>query len=68
MFVSVLQRLTRPGSDHACYTEWMKNHQIEGVEDFDLHHSYRAIGWLGEELDFYGQDDRTPLRRAAPRT
>ena len=32
---------------------------IEGVEDLDLHHLYRAMTFLGEEVE--DQEDRTPF-------
>ena len=35
-----------------------------GVEGLDLHHLYRAMAWLGEELPAKEQDRRTPF---APR-
>ena len=35
-----------------------------GVEGLDLHHLYRAMAWLGEELSAKEQDGRTPF---APR-
>ena len=30
--------------------EWRHGLVINGVADLDLHHLYRAMGWLGEEL------------------
>ena len=37
---------------------------IAGVAGLDLHHLYRAMAWLGEELPEQEQDGRTPF---APR-
>lgn len=61
VFVAVLQRLVDRGSDRACY-EWMQAYQIEGAQGLQLHHAYRAMAWLGEELE--DQQDKTPF---APR-
>lgn len=49
VFVTVLHRLICPGSDRAC-EKWKKDYKIEGAEDIDLHHFYRAMGWLGSVL------------------
>ena len=37
------------GSDRAC-EKWRADYAIPGAEDLDLHHFYRAMAWLGEEL------------------
>lgn len=47
VFVTVLHRLVSPGSDRAA-EKWMQRHEIEGVSGLQLHHFYRAMGWLGE--------------------
>ena len=65
VFLTVLHRLFAGGSDRAA-DRWREDYAIDGVEDLDLHHLYRAMAWLGEELD----EDRTgrrarPSRRAA---
>lgn len=49
VFVAVLHRLMVSGSDRAC-EKWMGDYRIEGAEDLSLHHFYRAMAWLGEEL------------------
>ena len=51
IFKTVLHRLFRSdrGSDRAA-EKWRKKYRIEGTEELQLHHSYRAMGWLGEEL------------------
>jgi hypothetical protein len=46
IFVSVLQRLFCPGSDR-WGEKWMQQYNIEGTADIELHHFYRAMGWLG---------------------
>jgi hypothetical protein len=47
VFLSVLNRLFAPGSDRQA-DRWREDYRIEGTDDLDLHHLYRAMGWLGE--------------------
>lgn len=47
LFAAVLQRLFCPGSDR-WGERWMRDYAIEGIEDIELHHFYRTMGWLGE--------------------
>jgi hypothetical protein len=63
IFLTVLHRLFAPGSDRAA-DKWKDRYQIEGCEDLQLHHLYRAMGWLGEELSAREQAGKTPF---APR-
>jgi transposase len=49
IFVTVLHRLMVSGSDRAA-EHWCRDYAIEGVQDLHLHHLYRAMAWLGEEL------------------
>lgn len=49
LFVTVLHRLMCPGSDRSC-EKWKRDYKIEGSETIDLHHFYRAMGWLGSRL------------------
>jgi len=56
----VLHRLFSGGSDRAA-DRWREDYRIHGVEGLDLHHLYRAMAWLGEELPASEQDDRTPF-------
>jgi hypothetical protein len=58
VFVAVLNRLFAPGSDRFC-TKWVQDYGIAGVEELDLHHLYRAMAWLGEELPESQQRGRT---------
>jgi hypothetical protein len=60
VFLTVLHRLMGGGSDRAA-ERWRDDYRIEGAEDLDLHHLYRAMAWLGEELPEAGQDGRTPF-------
>jgi transposase len=63
IFLTVLHRLFDPGSDRAA-EKWKNDYQIEGCESLQLHHLYRAMAWLGEELPRAQQADKTPF---APR-
>jgi transposase len=63
VFLTVLHRLFDPGSDRAA-DKWKQSYQIDGCEDLQLHHLYRAMGWLGDELPRKEQADKTPF---APR-
>jgi Transposase DDE domain len=49
VFLTVLHRLFDPGSDRAA-EKWRQGLVIDGIGDLDLHHLYRAMGWLGDEL------------------
>ena len=62
VFVSVLHRLFVSGSDRDC-AAWMSDYLIPGCEDLALHHLYRAMAWLGEELDAREQAHRTQAPR-----
>src|SRR5271165_380158 len=62
-FLTVLHRLFCGGSDRAA-DRWREDYRIEGVEGLELHHLYRAMAWLGEELAEDQQDGATPF---APR-
>jgi transposase len=64
IFLTVLHRLFAPGSDRAA-EKWKDDYAIDGASDLDLHHLYRAMAWLGEELPKDQQDGATPF---APRT
>jgi Transposase DDE domain len=65
IFATVLHRLFVSGSDRAC-DKWIEDYAIPGVDGLALHHLYRAMAWLGEELDAAdgGQAHATPF---APR-
>jgi transposase len=49
LFLTVLHRLLAPGSDRAA-ERWRADYVVDGIEDLELHHLYRAMGWLGEPL------------------
>jgi Transposase DDE domain len=63
VFLTVLHRLFVSGSDRSA-DRWREDYAIAGVAGLDLHHLYRAMAWLGEELPAKDQDGRTPF---APR-
>jgi transposase len=50
VFVAALHRLFVSGSDRDC-SSWMEDYVIPGAEGLDLHHFYRAMAWLGEEVE-----------------
>ena len=49
VFASVLHRLFVSGSDRSC-DKWMVDYRIAGIDGLQLHHLYRAMAWLGEEI------------------
>lgn len=50
IYLSVLHRLTVSGSDrHASH--WQRGLRIPGAEQLTLDHAYRAMAWLGEEIE-----------------
>lgn len=59
IYLTVLHRLSVSGSDRAA-EKWGEGHRIEGAEGLDLHHLYRAMGWLGEALLEEEQKGATP--------
>jgi len=63
VFLTVLHRLFESGSDRQSI-RWKEDQCIEGAEDVQLHHFYRAMAWLGEELPEEQQAGATPF---APR-
>jgi len=63
IFLTVLHRLFAPGSDRAA-DKWREDYRIDGCDALQLHHLYRAMAWLGEELPADQQSGRTPF---APR-
>jgi Transposase DDE domain len=55
VFLTVLHRLFATGSDRAA-DQWKGDYHIDGAAALQLHHLYRAMAWLGEELP----DDQQP--------
>ena len=60
VFIAALHRLFVSGSDRDC-ASWIEDYDIPGAEGLELHHFYRAMAWLGEELE------ETPGGAIAPR-
>jgi hypothetical protein len=50
------------GSDRAC-EYWRDDYRLDGIADLQLHHLYRAMTWLGEELASAEQAARTLVPR-----
>jgi transposase len=50
IFLTVLHRLMVSGSDRFC-ERWRRDYLIDGTQDLDLHHLYRAMTFLGEEIE-----------------
>ncbi len=61
VFLTVLHRLMASGSDRFC-DKWRREYSIKGVEKLSLHHLYRAMAFLGEELN-----DQNDAMSFAPR-
>jgi hypothetical protein len=62
VFATVLHRLMISGSDRAC-ERWLDAYRVDGAAGLELHHLYRAMTWLGEELA-----DQSGATRAKRRT
>src|SRR5215218_5657398 len=60
IFATVLHWIMVSGSDRAC-EKWMADYDIPGVDGLTLHHLYRAMAWLGEELPADQQGGATPF-------
>jgi transposase len=63
VFLTVLHRLLAPGSDRAA-ERWRVDYLLEGMDDLELHHLYRAMGWLGHALP---QDQQQGSSKLVPR-
>ena len=59
VFVGTLHRLFVSGSDRDG-SSWMADYDIAGVDGLELHHFYRAMAWLGEELEEKRADALAP--------
>jgi transposase len=53
-YLTVLHRLFASGSDRAA-ERWRENYLIPGTEALNLHHLYRAMAFLGQEIESKGQ-------------
>jgi hypothetical protein len=54
IYLTVLHRLFASGSDRAA-ERWREDYLIAGTEALDLHHLYRAMAFLGQEIESRGQ-------------
>jgi transposase len=60
VFLTVLHRLMPSGSDRYC-DRWRRDYAVAGTEPLELHHLYRAMAFLGEQLaDQTGASDLAP--------
>ncbi len=60
IFMTVLHRIMVAGSDRAA-EQWCRRYAIDGIDELELHHLYRAMGWLGESLPQKDQDKDVEL-------
>jgi hypothetical protein len=60
VFLTVLHRLCATGSDRAA-DRWKRDYALAGADGLQLHHLYRAMAWLGEELPQGQQQGSTQL-------
>ncbi|MDP7292513.1 MAG: IS1634 family transposase [Verrucomicrobiota bacterium] len=60
IFLTVLHRLFESGSDRQAI-RWKDEQSVEGTDDLQLHHFYRAMAWLGQELPEQEQAGATPF-------
>lgn len=60
VFLTVLHRLCASGSDRAGQ-RWKVDYVIDGAEELELHHMYRAMAWLGQQLPEHQQHCSTKL-------
>lgn len=49
-FLTVLHRLMMSGSDRCC-DKWRRDYVISGADNLMLHHLYRGMAFLGEEVE-----------------
>lgn len=56
IYMTVLHRLFMSGSDRCC-EKWKKDYEIVGGIELELHQLYRAMAFLGEEIE--DQKDKT---------
>jgi hypothetical protein len=62
VFLTVLHRLFCPGSDRAA-ERWRTDYRIDQGHMLSLHHLYRTMAWLGEELPSSQQAGNTPFAK-----
>ena len=62
IYLTVIHRLFASGSDRAA-ERWRQSYRLPGTEKLDLHHLYRAMAFLGDEL----KDQPSPRVLNTPR-
>lgn len=62
IYLTVIHRLFASGSDRAA-ERWRQSYRLPGTEELDLHHLYRAMAFLGDEL----KDQSSPRVLNTPR-
>jgi transposase len=60
VFLTVLHRLCATGSDRAAQ-RWKEDYRIDGTDALELHHFYRAMAWLGEQIPNDAEEDQLNL-------
>lgn len=60
VFLTVLHRLCATGSDRAAQ-RWKEDYRIDGADQLELHHLYRAMAWLGEQLPADAEEEPLSL-------
>jgi len=50
LFLTVFHRLMVSGSDRFC-DKWRRDYFVKGADEIELHHLYRAMAFLGEEIE-----------------
>lgn len=60
IFLTVLHRLMASGSDRHCEM-WRRDYHIEGTASLGIHNLYRAMNFLGEEIE--DQKNATPFSK-----
>jgi hypothetical protein len=54
LFLTVFHRLMVSGSDRFC-DKWRRDYFVKGADEIELHHLYRAMAFLGEEIEDQAQ-------------
>jgi hypothetical protein len=63
VFLTVLHRLCATGSDRAGQ-RWKEDYLLDAKDDLELHHMYRAMAWLGDQLP---SDQQQGFSKLVPR-
>jgi transposase len=66
VFLTVLHRLMAPstGTSDRAAEKWREDYRVKDTDNLQLHHLYRAMAWLGEQLPRDQQADATFPGRA----